>query len=168
MATWMIVEDEPDIYEVMVAMFELWDIKHIHFYDGQDAVEWIDAVDAGHISSELPELAILDIRLPGEVGGPAVGARLRSSPKPDPAARRPQSNARVAGSGTRISSFGPYTGTCTLAQEETVLITVPMPCSECITGSVIRNTSVCEPEGRLTKRYLALGTPGGGTQASTW
>lgn len=81
MATWMIVEDEPDIYEVMVAMFELWDIKHIHFYDGQDAVEWIDAVDAGHISSELPELAILDIRLPGEVGGPAVGARLRSSPK---------------------------------------------------------------------------------------
>jgi CheY-like chemotaxis protein len=81
LATWMIVEDEPDIYEVMVAMFELWDVKHIHFYNGHDAVEWVDAVDAGRVGGELPELAILDIRLPGDVSGADVGARLRSSPR---------------------------------------------------------------------------------------
>jgi DNA-binding response OmpR family regulator len=75
----MIVEDEPDIYEVMVAMFELWDVKHIHFFTGKDAVEWIDAVDAGRLDAELPKLAILDIRLPGGVSGADVGARLRRS-----------------------------------------------------------------------------------------
>ncbi|MBN1285856.1 MAG: response regulator [Anaerolineae bacterium] len=81
MATWMIVEDEAEIYEVMVAMFDLWNVKHIHFFNGQDAVEWIDAVDAGRSSGELPELAILDIRLPGDISGPDVGARLRKSNK---------------------------------------------------------------------------------------
>ncbi len=79
MATWMIVEDEDDIYEVLVAMFELWGVNHIHFYNGKDALEWIDMVDAGRIKSELPELALLDIRLPGGVSGPDVGAQLRQS-----------------------------------------------------------------------------------------
>lgn len=81
MTTWMIVEDEAEIYEVMVAMFDLWNVKHIHFFNGQDALEWIDNVDAGRAGSELPELAILDIRLPGDVSGPDVGARLRESSK---------------------------------------------------------------------------------------
>ncbi len=40
---------------------------------------WIENVDQGRVRGELPELAILDIRLP-EVSGPEVGHRLRQSP----------------------------------------------------------------------------------------
>jgi len=75
----MVVEDEPDIYDVLLAMFEIWGIEGVAFVDGAEAVSWIDSVDQGRVRGELPELAILDIRLP-EGSGPAVGARLRRSP----------------------------------------------------------------------------------------
>lgn len=80
MSTWMVVEDEPDIYEVLLAMFEVWGIEGVAFVDGSDAVTWVDDVDAGRVQAELPELAILDIRLPG-ASGPEVGERLRRSKK---------------------------------------------------------------------------------------
>jgi CheY-like chemotaxis protein len=75
----MVVEDEPDIYDVLLAMFELWGIEGVAFVDGAEAISWIDAVDQGRVHGELPELAILDIRLP-EASGPEVGSRLRKSP----------------------------------------------------------------------------------------
>src|SRR5258708_6404702 len=74
----MVVEDEPDIYDVLLAMFEIWGIEGVAFVDGAEAVSWIEDVDRGNVVGELPELAILDIRLP-EVPGPEVGARLRRS-----------------------------------------------------------------------------------------
>jgi len=77
--TWMVVEDEPDIYDVLLAMFEIWGIEGVAFVDGGEAVSWIENVDQGRVRGELPELAILDIRLP-EVSGPEVGSRLRRSP----------------------------------------------------------------------------------------
>ncbi len=78
MSTWMVVEDEPDIYDVLLAMFEIWGIEGVAFVDGAEAVAWIEDVDQGRVRGELPELAILDIRLP-EVSGPEVGSRLRKS-----------------------------------------------------------------------------------------
>jgi len=79
MPTWMVVEDEPDIYDVLLAMFEIWGIEGVAFVDGGQAVSWIDDVDQGRVRGELPELALVDIRLP-EVTGPHVGKRLRESP----------------------------------------------------------------------------------------
>jgi CheY-like chemotaxis protein len=75
----MVVEDEPDIYEVLLAMFEIWGIEGVAFVDGGQAVAWIDDVDQNRVPGELPELALIDIRLP-EVSGPEVGRRLRESP----------------------------------------------------------------------------------------
>ena len=75
----MVVEDEPDIYEVLLAMFGIWGIEGVAFVDGEEAVAWIDDVDQGNFQGELPELALLDIRLPGSIQGPDVGARLRES-----------------------------------------------------------------------------------------
>ncbi len=75
----MVVEDEPDIYEVLLVMFGIWGIEGVAFVDGEEAVSWIDDVDEDRFKGELPELALLDIRLPGEINGPAVGERLRKS-----------------------------------------------------------------------------------------
>jgi CheY-like chemotaxis protein len=75
----MVVEDEPDIYEVLLAMFEMWGIDGIAFVDGEEAIKWIDDVDKGDFQGELPELALLDFKLPGDYNGAQVGERLRQS-----------------------------------------------------------------------------------------
>ncbi len=80
MSTWMVVEDEPDIYEVLLTLFEMWGIEGVAFVDGEEAISWIEDVNQGRFQGELPELALLDIRLPGTVSGPMVGAKLRESP----------------------------------------------------------------------------------------
>ncbi len=79
MSTWMVVEDEPDIYEVLLAMFEMWGIDGVAFVDGEEASAWLEDVDSGRYQGEMPELALLDIRLPGKISGPMVGERIRKS-----------------------------------------------------------------------------------------
>jgi CheY-like chemotaxis protein len=81
MTAWLIVEDEPDIYEMMMHVTQILGIDGIAFVDGEEATDWIEDVDTGIYVGSLPEVAILDIRLPGKIDGPMVGERLRQSPK---------------------------------------------------------------------------------------
>ncbi len=60
-------------------MFEMWGIDGTAFVDGEEALAWIEDVDRGKYSGELPELALLDIRLPGPAQGDDVAKRLRES-----------------------------------------------------------------------------------------
>jgi CheY-like chemotaxis protein len=78
LATWMVVEDEPEIYELLVILFKSWGIEGAAFVDGSEAIAWIEDLDSGRIKTELPVLAIIDLRLPG-APGQEVAARLRQS-----------------------------------------------------------------------------------------
>ena len=84
MPTWMLVEDEPSIYESLLAMYEIWGVDGVSFTTGEDAISWIEAVDKGEYIDELPQLALLDIRLPDERDGIDIGERLRQSPNLGP------------------------------------------------------------------------------------
>lgn len=77
----MVVEDEPNIYELLMAMFDMWGIAGRAFIDGEEAISWIDDVDRDLYKGDLPELVLLDLRLPGDVQGTDVGERLRESQK---------------------------------------------------------------------------------------
>ena len=79
MSTWMVVEDEPDLYDTLLALFEIWSIDGVAFTTGTDTIKWIDDVNNGNAETNIPELALLDIRLPG-VSGPEIGQRIRESP----------------------------------------------------------------------------------------
>jgi CheY-like chemotaxis protein len=79
MGRWMIVEDEPDLYDMLLTMTDLMGVDGVAFANGEDAVAWVEDVEANRLSSELPELALLDIRLPGAMSGADVAARLRQS-----------------------------------------------------------------------------------------
>jgi CheY-like chemotaxis protein len=80
MSTWMVVEDEPDLYDTLLALFEIWSIDGIAFTNGTDAIKWIDDIDNGNAETNIPELALLDIRLLPDVSGPEIGRRIRQSP----------------------------------------------------------------------------------------
>lgn len=79
MATWMVVEDEPDLYDMVLAMYETLGVDGVAFLNGEDAVNWLEDVDANAVAADLPQLALLDIRLPGAISGIQVGARIRAS-----------------------------------------------------------------------------------------
>ena len=79
MTTWLLVEDEPDLFDMLSTMIETVGHRVLGFSNGEEAAAWIQRVEAGQYGDELPELALLDIRLPGEIHGPDVAARLRQS-----------------------------------------------------------------------------------------
>ncbi|NWF69863.1 MAG: response regulator [Chloroflexi bacterium] len=80
MTTWMVIDDEPGIYEMVLAMYETWGFEGLAFVSGEDAMGWIENVDEGRFQGDLPQFALLDIRLPGQIDGVMIGARLRQSP----------------------------------------------------------------------------------------
>ncbi|MBK8137587.1 MAG: response regulator [Chloroflexi bacterium] len=80
MATWMIVEDDPQVYELLTEAFERWEIESLLFVDVDQALEWITLVDQGVNVGELPELVLLDLRFYNEIVGHLVGQQLRRSP----------------------------------------------------------------------------------------
>jgi len=79
MTTWMVVEDEPDLYDMILAMYATLGIGGVAFVTGEEAIDWIEQVEEGRYNDELPQLAMIDIRLPDRVTGDLVGARLRRS-----------------------------------------------------------------------------------------
>jgi CheY-like chemotaxis protein len=79
MTTWMLVEDEPDLHDMLTHMIEGIGHDVLGFIDGESALAWLRSVELENPSSELPELALIDIRLPGNVDGTQVSAGLRES-----------------------------------------------------------------------------------------
>lgn len=77
MFTWMLVEDELDIHDVILSMFEIWGVAGESFTEGPDAIQWINKIDQGRVE-RLPQLALVDIRLPTD-SGIDVSARIRRS-----------------------------------------------------------------------------------------
>jgi CheY-like chemotaxis protein len=75
--TYMVVEDEPDLYEMLTAMSKILEVNEVAFATGEEAVTWIEEVEHGLFDDEMPILALIDIRLPGEIDGPMVGERIR-------------------------------------------------------------------------------------------
>jgi CheY-like chemotaxis protein len=78
-STWMVIEDEPDLYEMVLAMYDMMGVNGLSFVDGEEVIAWLEEVESGNYTEELPELALLDIRLPGKMDGLQVGQRIRQS-----------------------------------------------------------------------------------------
>jgi CheY-like chemotaxis protein len=81
MTTWMIVEDEPDLNELLEEIFNIWGVQTLAFDDFDEALTWIEQVDSGDEDGELPELVMLDLMFNRMLRGDAVGERLRRSPR---------------------------------------------------------------------------------------
>ena len=76
---WLLVEDEPDISEMLLAVFDMWQIECVAHQNGEETLAWLERVNSGEVT-DLPELALIDIRLMGEIDGITVAQRIRSCP----------------------------------------------------------------------------------------
>lgn len=68
MTPWLLVEDEIDIRNIVKVMFQVWGHSIIEFSNGNDAFKFLDEVQAGTYSGDLPNFALMDIRMPGPNG----------------------------------------------------------------------------------------------------
>lgn len=77
MKPWLVVEDEEDIRNIVKVMFTAWGHTSLDFRDGNQTFAWLDKVEAGTFQGELPDLALLDIKMPGPRGN-EIARRMRS------------------------------------------------------------------------------------------
>ena len=78
--TWIILDDEVLILDIMGAMCDIWGVGMIRLNNGFTAMDWIEAFCNGTYEGPLPELALLDIRMPGPQGY-EVASQLRKVAK---------------------------------------------------------------------------------------
>jgi CheY-like chemotaxis protein len=74
---WLVIEDEHDIRMIVTMLFTAWGHPPLEFKSGYEAFEWLDKVEAGTYEGELPELALMDIRMPGHYGN-EIARRIRT------------------------------------------------------------------------------------------
>lgn len=75
----MIAEDEADIRNLVALMCQAWGHTPVTFENGQKVWDWLDTVEKGE-QSELPELILMDIRMPGKKGN-ELANRMRTLEK---------------------------------------------------------------------------------------
>jgi CheY-like chemotaxis protein len=76
-ATWLVVEDEDDIRNIVKVMFQVWGHTALEFRDGNEAWTWLDSLESNTFKGTLPELALMDIRMPGHRGH-EIAQRIRT------------------------------------------------------------------------------------------
>jgi CheY-like chemotaxis protein len=76
--TWLLVEDDLDIRTVVTVMMRVWGVQPLVFPDGNSTWAWLDSVENGSYTGELPELALMDIKMPGPFGD-QIAARIRQT-----------------------------------------------------------------------------------------
>jgi len=76
---WMIAEDEADIRNLVITMAGVWGHSTVAFESGTKAWEFLDSVENGSYSENLPEFALMDIRMPGQRGD-EIAQRIRRTP----------------------------------------------------------------------------------------
>jgi CheY-like chemotaxis protein len=75
--TLLLAEDDFAIRDIIITMCELWDFNVLSFKDGHRVSEYLADENP---SAPLPDVAILDIRMPGPWGH-ELGAKIRQHPR---------------------------------------------------------------------------------------
>lgn len=79
MMTWLIAEDEADIRMLIDMMAKIWGHQTLVFENGQLVWEWLDTVEKDADAVAIPDLLLMDIRMPGKRGN-ELAQRMRQIP----------------------------------------------------------------------------------------
>jgi CheY-like chemotaxis protein len=75
---WMVAEDESDIRNLLTMMIQVWGHHPVAYENGQKVWDWLDEVEAQRAQT-VPELVLMDIRMPGKKGN-ELANRMRTIP----------------------------------------------------------------------------------------
>lgn len=76
---WLIAEDEADIRNLIAMMCQIWGHETLLFENGERVWKWLDEVETGGYQGVMPELVLMDIRMPGKKGT-EIAQRMRAIP----------------------------------------------------------------------------------------
>lgn len=74
---WLVAEDEADIRMLVATMIQVWGHDTVVFENGQKVWEWLDTVDSSTDGMKVPDLILMDIRMPGKKGN-ELARRMRT------------------------------------------------------------------------------------------
>lgn len=77
---WLIAEDEADIRNLVAMMCQVWGHETVTFENGQLVWDWLDKVEKNEPSITIPDLVLMDIRMPGKKGN-ELAHRMRRMPQ---------------------------------------------------------------------------------------
>ena len=75
---WLIAEDEADIRNLVSMMCTVWGHTATALESGHEAWTLLDQIEAGEYEGQLPDFALMDIRMPGHRGD-EIAKRIRST-----------------------------------------------------------------------------------------
>lgn len=76
---WLIAEDDADIRNLIATMCQVWGYEPLTFENGERVWAWLDRVEQGDYTGQLPEMVLMDIRMPGK-RGTEIAHRMRAMP----------------------------------------------------------------------------------------
>jgi CheY-like chemotaxis protein len=77
---WILVEDEPDLYNILCTIFDEISATVIAFTTGEDTLAWLNTLSMAEPPDNLPVFALIDIRLPEIMSGIELAWHLRQHP----------------------------------------------------------------------------------------
>lgn len=79
-STWILLDDDRALLEIVSTLADLWDKEPLQFRSGTEALDWVKKFQEGGYTGPVPELALLDIRMPGGPQGDEVAREMRRTP----------------------------------------------------------------------------------------
>jgi len=76
---WLILEDETAVRLMLERFLSTKGISTVSFENGDLALAWLRQVESGQSTTQIPEMAVIDIRLPGSYKGYEIAGHLRES-----------------------------------------------------------------------------------------
>jgi CheY-like chemotaxis protein len=65
---WIVLDDNDDIIDIVQTVCRIWEVDLVTLRDGYEAMKWIADFRARGTNRRIPELALLDLRMPGPQG----------------------------------------------------------------------------------------------------
>jgi len=77
---WILLDDDRALLEIVMTLADIWGKQPLGLHGGNEAMAWIKDFRDGRYTGPTPELALLDIRMPGGPQGDEVAREMRITP----------------------------------------------------------------------------------------
>lgn len=77
---WILLDDDRALLEIVTTLSDIWGKEPLAMRGGTEAMAWLKNFREGRYTGQIPELALIDIRMPGGPQGDEVAREMRLTP----------------------------------------------------------------------------------------